>query len=115
MKLPRTFLIFAPLVILPIFFVKSIISDTPSTQQIAEFEKKFELIKVGMTKKEVKELLGETSYRIKSEQGKAMEEISVWAYTRYGDSEGNVKPAIFFDLGTDKVKASAYTTQINTE
>jgi hypothetical protein len=113
MKPPKYFF-FVPLLIVLIFTFRSMFLDHPSSEQITEFENRLELIKVGMAKKEVKNLLGETNDRIEGEKGKPMEEISAWVYGKYGSSEGTVKPVIFFDQNTNRVRKIAYTTDVET-
>jgi hypothetical protein len=74
-----------------------------SYDQISEFEKKFNQVEVGMTRKQVKSILGETNYRPSGSEKESMEELVVWAYPKYRrieDGKWRV-PAVFFESYKD--------------
>jgi hypothetical protein len=84
--------------------------------QISEFEKKFDQVKVGMTRKQVKSILGETNYRPNGSEKESMENLVVWAYPKYGrieDGKWSV-PAVFFEShkNVSRTEFSASTLEI---
>lgn len=98
------------LVALIIIGFKSCVLDKPTTEQRVEFEKNFARVEIGMTKKQVKSLLGETSFRLHNEKGKSMEEISIWIYDSYRSS---LTPIVYFDPKTNRVSESDLSDEDN--
>jgi hypothetical protein len=78
------------------------ISDRIKILEIAEFETRFEKVKEGMTKKQVKDILGDTSYRADGQWWLSLEESSIWGYTKYSPTRRHA-PVVHFKSGTDKV------------
>jgi hypothetical protein len=82
-----------------------------SYSQISEFEKKFDQVKVVMTRKQVKSILGETSYRPSGSEKESMENLVVWAYPKYAHIEDGrwSTPAVFFESSKKDVSRTIFS------
>jgi hypothetical protein len=78
------------------------ISDRIKNLEIAEFETRFEKVKEGMKKEQVKDILGDTSYRSDGQWWLSLEESSIWGYTKYSHTR-RYAPVVYFNSRTDKV------------
>lgn len=84
---------------------KSCVMDRPSEADFNSFTQKFEMVKKGMTRQQVKGMLGETDFRYDDARGLSMDNLTQWVYIKYRKDS---TPVVIFDYKTNMVEEVKY-------